>query len=80
MTIPAANAFLKTFEESSDNIIIIATTSNRALLLDTIISRAFIVKFELPSHDIVIDCLKKSYSDVNIDKLNLITSFSMNRI
>jgi len=80
MTTSAANAFLKTFEESNPNNIIIATTTNKNLLLDTIVSRAFILKFEIPSHQTVIDCLKKVYIDMDLQKLDVVTSFSMNRI
>ena len=41
----AMNAFLKTCEEPLANRIILATTSNKSRLLDTIISRAIIIPF-----------------------------------
>jgi DNA polymerase III gamma/tau subunit len=46
MSIGAANALLKTWEEPLANRIIIATTSNKSALLDTILSRAFVVNFQ----------------------------------
>lgn len=51
MTIWAANAFLKTCEEPLEKRIIIATTSNPSALLDTIKSRAILVKF----HALLVD-------------------------
>ena len=48
MTISSANAFLKIFEEPLENRIIIATTTNVKKILDTIVSRAFVVKFDIP--------------------------------
>ncbi len=48
MTISSANSFLKTFEEANQNTLIITTTSNPNQLLDTILSRALIVKFNIP--------------------------------
>lgn len=41
----AANAFLKTCEEPLPKRLIIATTSNLSMLLETILSRALIIKF-----------------------------------
>ena len=45
MTIGAINAFLKNCEEPLPNRIIIATTSNRLQLLDTVLSRAILIPF-----------------------------------
>lgn len=45
MNIASANAMLKTFEEPLPNRLIIASTISKSLLLDTIVSRAFIVRF-----------------------------------
>ena len=47
MTLASANAMLKTFEELPTNRLIIATTTNRSKLLDTIVSRAFVIRFNL---------------------------------
>ncbi len=51
MSIAAANSFLKTFEEPLNNRLIIATTPSKDLLLDTIVSRAFIINFHLVSFE-----------------------------
>jgi DNA polymerase III subunit delta' len=45
MTVPALNSFLKTLEEPSDNTVIILTTENKGILLDTIVSRTRQVSF-----------------------------------
>ncbi len=50
----AANAFLKTCEEPLPNRLIIATTSHQSQLLETIISRALLLKFQtLPYQDLL---------------------------
>ena len=49
MNLSAANAFLKAAEEPLPGRLIIATTSHQSILLDTIVSRAFIVRFDLIS-------------------------------
>jgi len=46
MTTSAANALLKSLEEPLPGRVIIASTTNYKKLLDTIISRALIVRFE----------------------------------
>lgn len=51
MTISGANAFLKTAEEALPWRIIIATTSNAAALLDTMLSRALIFSFGALTED-----------------------------
>ncbi len=51
MNVSAANAFLKTCEEPLPHRIIIASTSNINQLLDTIISRAVVVKFQPVSYE-----------------------------
>jgi len=53
MTIAAINAFLKTCEEPLANRIIIASTSNKSQILDTIISRAIIIPFG--QNDYIVD-------------------------
>lgn len=47
----AANAFLKTCEEPLPGRIIIATTSHQSQLLDTIISRWLVIRFQELSHN-----------------------------
>lgn len=80
MSLAAANAFLKTFEEPLQNRIIIATTSNVNAMLDTILSRAFIIKFELLSYDEVKQFLQDNYTELSSSKADLLASFSMGRI
>lgn len=80
MTTSAANAFLKTFEEVFGNVLIIATSNNIQSVLDTIISRAFLIRFEMPTYDEVKNFLKESYPDKDEKTINLITNFSMGRI
>jgi DNA polymerase III gamma/tau subunit len=45
MTISAANALLKEFEEPLPNRLIIGTFDEGKKILDTILSRAFLIKF-----------------------------------
>jgi len=45
MNTAAANAFLKTCEEPLPKRLIIATTTNHVQLLETILSRALVIKF-----------------------------------
>lgn len=80
MTISAANAFLKTFEEPLPNRIIIATTSNRDTLLDTIISRAFLIPFQIPAADMVIEHLASRYPEKTDTQRLFAASFSLGRI
>lgn len=49
MNLSAANAFLKAAEEPLPGTLIIATTAHQSTLLDTIVSRAFITRFDLVS-------------------------------
>ena len=56
----SANAFLKTCEEPMPGKLIIATTSHQSQILDTIISRAVLIKFHPLSHQ---DLLK--FADEN---------------
>lgn len=51
MTISAANALLKEFEEPLPNRIIIGTVDAGKKILDTILSRAFLVKFHTVSSE-----------------------------
>lgn len=81
MTVSASNAFLKTFEEPLEKRIIIATTSNSNSLLDTIISRAFVLKFDTMEDNFMYDVLKKQYSEnVSDEYLKFVVYFSMWRL
>jgi len=63
LNVPSSNAFLKTCEEMNPNNIIIATTSNTKNLLETMISRAFLFRFESLTDDGMIDFIKNKLSD-----------------
>lgn len=80
MSLWAANAFLKTFEEPLKNRIIIATTSNAKILLDTILSRAFILRFDLLDDDELKEYLFSNYQNISEEKLDLLVDFSMWKI
>ena len=80
MTISAANAFLKTFEEPLPNRLIIATTSNKDALLDTIISRAFVVPFHIPAAEVVREHLTSRYPEKNEAQRLFASSFSLGRV
>jgi DNA polymerase III gamma/tau subunit len=77
MTTSSANAFLKTFEEANKNTLIITTSSNPNQLLDTILSRALIISFNIPIYSDTIDFLIKKYPEKNISELKTILSFCM---
>jgi DNA polymerase-3 subunit delta' len=51
MNSSAMNAFLKTCEEPLSNRIILATTSNKTAILDTILSRAITIPFYESSYE-----------------------------
>ncbi len=51
MSEDAPHAFLKTCEEPLEHRLIIATTANESQLLDTIISRALLIKFQALGYD-----------------------------
>lgn len=61
MTTSAANALLKSLEEPLPGRIIIASTTNYKKLLDTIVSRALIVRFEPLSYDNVDQYLQEKH-------------------
>ncbi len=73
MSISAINAFLKTCEEPLPNRIILATTSNKSKVLETIISRSITISFDsknfISNHDFTKDIenvVKILASDENI--------------
>lgn len=67
MNSEAANAFLKTLEEPNPNTLIILTTSNPNLILDTIKSRCQVIKFSPIPEDLIINILVRNY---NIEENN----------
>lgn len=80
MTNQASNSFLKTLEEVPSNVVIIWTTSNMHSILDTIKSRAFIVNFNLPNYDDVIDYLTNLYPDIKSEFISNAVAITWGRI
>jgi len=65
MTVPAANALLKTLEEPTDNSVIVLLSSERDTLLPTIISRCRLFDIRPPSGDELISSLEHSTATSN---------------
>lgn len=80
MTIGAVNAFLKTLEEPLPNRLIVATTSNKERLLDTVLSRAFTVTCQIPAIPEVESYLDKWYSDAPEAMRLFAARFSLGRL
>lgn len=77
----AMNAFLKTCEEPLANRIILATTSNKSRLLDTIISRAIIIPFfEYSYEELEKYCDDKWYFTWDKDLKSFVCMMSMWKI
>lgn len=77
----AMNAFLKTCEEPLQNRIILATTSNKSRLLDTIISRAIIIPFfEYSYEELENYCDEKWYFAWDKDLKSFVCMMSMWKI
>lgn len=67
----SANAFLKTCEEPLPNRLLIATTSHQSQLLETIISRALLIKFQALSYLQLLDFSNQNnlfWQDQNLTK------------
>lgn len=79
MTISAANAFLKYFEEPFPKTFIIATTRNRSEIMDTIISRALLIAFNYVNDEDVKDLLSGMYPDVTDAKLHALVNLAAGR-
>lgn len=75
MTRSAGNAMLKTFEEPSDDKLIIASTSNSKLLLDTIVSRGYVINFKAPSSQKISNYIQNRYPKVDKEKIKTLISF-----
>ncbi|MEF2175349.1 MAG: AAA family ATPase [Candidatus Absconditabacteria bacterium] len=80
MNLSSLNSFLKTLEEPLKNRLIIATTTNRMLLLDTIISRSLLLKFTLPDDNLVIEFLQNKYPNLDSQQINILLSVCTGRI
>ena len=77
----AINAFLKTCEEPLPNRVIIATTSNKSRILDTIISRAIIIPFfEYSYEELQKYCDEKWYFAWDNDLKNLVCLMSQGKL
>lgn len=80
MTIGATNAFLKTLEEPLPWRLIVATTINKERLLDTILSRAFIVSFQTSSLSDIEQYLQKWYPEKDETMRTFAARFSLGRV
>ncbi len=79
MTVSAANAFLKYFEEPFAKTLIIATTRNKSEILETIISRALLVAFSYVSDEEVKTLLQREYPDTPEPKLHALVDLAAGR-
>lgn len=79
MNLAAANAFLKTCEEPLPNRLIIATTAHSSQLLDTIVSRALIIRFNsITNEELTTFCTQHNLvSDANLKEF--LVNMSMGR-
>ena len=80
MTWSSANAMLKTFEEPPDNVMLIATVSNEQKILKTILSRALIIRFNIPVLNEIIDCLQQEFPEKTVEELEMAYNFTWWRI
>ena len=78
MNAAAMNAFLKTCEEPLPNRVIIATTVNKSLLLDTIVSRAVTIPFfDYSEDELLAYCDDKGYFVGEDELKKFVCSMSM---
>ena len=77
MTIAAANALLKSFEEPLPGRLIIASTSSPESLLDTIRSRALIIPFHLIGSDELRQAMHTAYPTLDAKTQQFVTAFSL---
>lgn len=80
MSISAANALLKTFEEPLPGRIIVATTTHKERLLDTILSRAWVVDMQPLSDEDVLHRLQAQNTALTPEMQAFILAFSMGRL
>lgn len=76
MTVSAANAFLKYFEEPFAKTLIIATTRNKSEVMDTILSRALLIAFNYVNDDEVKSVLERNYSDLPESKVQALVDLA----
>ena len=79
MSVGAANALLKPLEEPLPNRLIIATTTQESQLLDTILSRAMVVRFQSLIEHNVRNYLQTRHS-LTCEQVDFIASFSQGKI
>jgi DNA polymerase III subunit delta' len=60
LTVQAQNSILKTIEEPPDHAVIIMTCTDKELLLETIVSRAFHFALKPQENDVIIDALRSA--------------------
>lgn len=78
MNSEAMNAFLKTCEEPLPHRVIIATTANKSLLLDTIVSRAVTIPFfDYNEDELLAYCVDKGYFVWEDELKKFVCSMSM---
>ncbi|SJZ48225.1 hypothetical protein [Mycoplasmopsis verecunda] len=68
-SINGLNAILKSIEEPSEGLIIILTTNNINAVLETIISRAQVIKVDNRSTDEIYSALEQKIKDINVSIL-----------
>jgi DNA polymerase III subunit delta' len=66
MVVGAANAFLKTAEEPLSSRLLIATASNELAVLETIRSRALLIRFGLPEFSEIEHQIALLYPDLSL--------------
>lgn len=80
MNLSSLNSFLKTLEEPLNNRLIIASTTNRLLLLDTIISRSLMLKFTPADNSKIYDFLLNKYPNLDLEQTKILLSVCTWRI
>ena len=79
MTLNAANGFLKLLEEPPSYLLIFATTTQKQKLLDTIVSRAFLLKMQLVDNEILKQALAWMFGDIKDETLSNVLLLSQGK-
>lgn len=79
MTTEAANCFLKTLEEPTENTVFIMTTNNPASVLPTITSRSRVIKFSSVSSNYLQKKLQQLYPETQPDLIKNVSLFSLGK-
>ncbi|USN54348.1 MAG: hypothetical protein H6765_07395 [Candidatus Peribacteria bacterium] len=80
MNASAANAFLKTLEEPLPNRLLVATTANKESLLDTIISRAFVIEFGALTHQQIVQYIQDRHPQLSQEVQAFLAGFSLGQV